>query len=145
MTGLRGDGHFIVENYLMYYPMKAVGIRMESFSSAGLTTARWLFDGLFPFACLIVFSLVTRPSAPELAPAFYARMKTPVAPTPEADHVEVEKNEANPERVEHLKIFPNSNWEFGKWTKADYLGFFGCCGIVFVILGILWLVLHIGT
>jgi hypothetical protein len=142
---VRGEGHFIVENYILYYPLKAVGVRMERFGSAELTTARWLFDGLFPFLCLIVLSLLTPATAPERAPAFYAKMKTPVAPTAEQDHEEIEKNHANPRRFDHLKLFPNTNWEFAKWTKQDYLGFFGCYGVVVAILGVLWLVLHIGT
>jgi hypothetical protein len=71
-------------------------------------------------------------------------MKTPVAPTPELDREEVEKNAADPARVEHLKLFPGTNWEFAKWTREDFLGFFGCYLLVVVILGILWLVLHLG-
>jgi len=137
---MTGGGRFLVENYVVNMVVPA-----KNFSAPQLSCARWLFDGLFPFVCLIGISLVTKRSAPERAPAFYARMKTPVAATPEMDHVEVETNEAHPENVEHLKLFPGSDWEFAKWTKEDYLGFFGCYALVVVILGILWGVLHIGA
>ena len=91
--GVQGDGHFIVENLVLYYPLRAVGVNMQNFSSAGLTTVvLWLFAGLFPFCSLIFFSLATPASAPERAAAFYVKMKTPVAPTPELDHEEIERN-----------------------------------------------------
>jgi Na+/proline symporter len=142
--GREGTGRFVVENAILYYPLRIVGLDMKNFSKADLTTSRWLFDGLFPFFILILVSLATPPTAPERAPAFYAKQKTPVAPTPELDHEEIEKNKENPSRWEHTKLFPNSNWEFGKWTREDFLGFFGCYALVLVILGILWFVLHVG-
>ncbi len=136
---------FIAENYLIYLVLKPVGVDTRFWTPAQIDTARYLFDGLFPFLSLIVLSLVTPRSAPELAPVFYAKMKTPVASTPELDQVEIEKNHSNPTRWDSQKLLPGTNWEFAKWTRGDFLGFFGCCGIVFVILGILWLVLHIGA
>lgn len=143
--GYAGNGHFLVENFVLYYPLKAVGIDMRNCSFADLTTARWLFDAIFPFVSLMFFSFLTKPTALERAPAFYARMKTPVAATPELDQEEVEKSRADPARFDGTKLLPGTNWEFCKWTRQDYLGFFGCCGVVFVILGLLWLVLHIGA
>lgn len=142
--GREGTGHFVVENFVLYYPLRLIGVNMENFSRADLFATRWAFAGLFPFFSLIVLSLLTPRSAPERAPAFYAKMKTPVAPTPELDHEEVEKSSANPTRWDHTKLFPGTNWEFAKWTREDFLGFFGCYAVVLVILFILWLVLHIG-
>ena len=71
-------------------------------------------------------------------------MKTPVAPTPETDEMELVKSYANPNRFNHLKLFPNSNWEFCKWTKIDTIGFLLCWVAVAFILAFLWLVLNIG-
>jgi solute:Na+ symporter, SSS family len=135
---------FIAENYLVYRALLAVGIDMRYWSAAQINTARYLFDGLFPFVCLIGFSLLTKPSAPQLAAPFYAKMKTPVDLTPEQDQERVQQNQADPWRVEHLKLLPGSNWEFAKWTRQDFLGFFGCCAIALAILGVLYLVLHLG-
>ena len=140
-----GLGHFNVENAILYYPLKAVGLDMVNFSAADLNCSRWLFDSFFPFVCLIFFSLLTRPTTPQRAPVFYAKMKTPVAPTPELDLVEMEKNAADPTRFDHLKLFPGTNWEFAKWTKNDFLGFFGCWAVVGAILLFLFVVLHLGT
>jgi solute:Na+ symporter, SSS family len=144
-TGYEGTGHFIIENAILYYPMKAVGLDMANFSKAGLTCARWLFDSFFPFVCLIIFSLLTKPATPERAPVFYAKFKTPVAPTPELDQAEIDKNAADPTRWDHTKLFPGTQWEFTKWTRNDFLGFFGCWGIVGAILVFLWFILHVGT
>ncbi len=140
-----GLNHFVVENAILYYPLKAVGLDMGRFSKADLTCSRWLFDAFFPFVCLIFFSLLTRPTTPERAPTFYAKFKTPVAPTPELDVAEIEKNTADPARWDHQKLLPGTNWEFAKWTKNDFLGFFGCWAIVGAILVFLWVVLHLGT
>ena len=93
-------------------------------------TARWLFDALFPFVLLIAFSLVTPRTDPDRAARFYAKMKTPVAPTPEADRAEVELSYRRPDRFAHLKLFPRTDWEFTKWTRHDVIGFFGCWAVV---------------
>jgi Na+/proline symporter len=143
--GREGLGHFTVETAVLYYPLRAVGLKMEHFSKAQLVTARWSFDAIFPFVCLIVLSWLTRPSAPERAAIFYARQKTPVGATPEIDSEEVEKSYKDPNRFDDRKLFPRSNWEFCKWTRQDYVGFFGCYGIVVAIVALLWLVLHIGS
>lgn len=135
---------FIAENYLVYRALLPVSIDMRHWSAAQIDTARYLFDGLFPFLSLILLSLLTKPSAAHLAAPFYAKMKTPVASTPELDHEAVLQNQADPSRVEHLQLLPGTDWEFAKWTRQDYFGFFGCCAIVLVILGVLYLVLHLG-
>ena len=51
-----GLGRFFTENYLLH----AVGVPIQRFTPAGVVTARWMFDALFPFVCLILFSLATR-------------------------------------------------------------------------------------
>ena len=135
---------FQAETYISYQAFRLLGVDMTRWSAAQIDTARYLFDGLFPFLCLISISLVTRPSALNLASPFYAKMKTPVAPTPEQDQEVVRQNQADPSRVEHLKLFPGTNLEFAKWTRQDFLGFFGCWAIVLAILGVLYLVLHVG-
>ena len=100
---------------------------------------------LFPFVMLIVFSLLFKPRHSDLAERFYAKMKTPVGRTPEDDAKTVALNQAEPQRVGYLKLFPRSNWEFTKWTRQDFLGFFGCWGVVGVILLILVTLLRAGS
>jgi hypothetical protein len=138
---LEGVGRFHTEIYVL----NLVGLPVQRFSPANLVTARWLFAGLFPFAMLILFSLVTRPADPERVQRFYAKMKTPVQADPEQDKREIELSLANPTRFDHHKLFPRSNWEFGKWNRQDALGFLACWGIVVVILSLLVGLLKIGA
>lgn len=76
---------------------------------------------------------------------FYARLKTPVHADPAIDANEVALSDVNPKRFDHLKLFPRSQWEFARWDRADYLGFFGCWAGVGLILMFLWGLLQIGA
>ena len=138
---LEGIGRFNVEAYAMHL----LGVPVRRFTGAGLLATRWLFDGVFPFVVLFLFSLVTPRSAPHRADGFYAKLKTPVAPTPETDRAEVEKSCADPRRFDREKLLPGTNWEFTKWTRKDFAGFFGCWAIVGLILMFLYAVLHAGA
>jgi Na+/proline symporter len=75
---------------------------------------------------------------------FYVKMKTPVAPDRVADEHELAESFANPNRFDHLKLFPRSNWEFTKWSRSDVLGFLGCWAGVLAVLAVLWLALAVG-
>jgi SSS family solute:Na+ symporter len=118
---------------------------VRQFTAAAMTTSRWAFDGAFPFVLLIFVSLMTKPDELERADRFFAKMRTPVAPTPELDKQEVELSYNMPHRFDDRKIFPRSNWQFARWAWSDVLGFFGCWMIVCAILAVLWGVLHIGS
>jgi hypothetical protein len=72
-------------------------------------------------------------------------MKTPVAPTPEDDRREVELSYAHPHRFDDRKLLPGTNWEFTRWSAADYMGFGGCWAVVGLILLLLWGVLRVGS
>jgi hypothetical protein len=76
---------------------------------------------------------------------FFAKLKTPVAPTPEEDEREVTLSYEKPHRFDHRKLFPGSTWEFNKWRPIDYVGFLGCWGIVGLVIGFLWVVLNVGA
>jgi len=136
-----GIGRFNVEAYSLHL----LGAPVQHFSPAGLLTSRWLFDGVFPFVLLIAFSLITPASDRARAERFYAKMKTPVAPTPEEDRREVELSHANPNRFDHLKLLPSTQWEMAKWTRKDFAGFFGCWCVVGLILVFLWALLKAGS
>jgi len=138
---LEGIGRFNVENYTL----SLLGIPVRHFTPALMTTARWAFDGLFPFVLLIVLSLFT--PARELARSdrFFAKMRTPIAPTPELDRQEVQLSLSDPHRFDYKKILPRSSWQFTRWSLNDCLGFFGCWSIVIAILLLLWGVLQLGS
>jgi SSS family solute:Na+ symporter len=138
---LEGIGRFNVETFSLHL----IGVPVGKFSPAGILATRWLFDGLFPFVMLIVFSLFFKPRHSDLAERFYAKMKTPVGKTPEEDANAVAANQADPRRLDHLKLLPHSNWEFTKWSRQDALGFLGCWGVVGVILLVLVTILRAGS
>ena len=76
---------------------------------------------------------------------YFAKFKTPIAATPELDEEELVKTFRDPTRFDHLKMFPDTNWEFTKWTRGDVIGFTACwAGVVFVV-SVLWLVLNVGV
>lgn len=125
-----GKGLFRTEVYLL----KVLGLDVAGFNSAQLLTTRYLVDAMLPLTLIFLVSLLTRPTEPERVARFYARMKTPVAATPEEDTAVVAASYANPTRFDHLKLFPHSNWELTKWNRMDALGFLACCALVGVII-----------
>lgn len=122
-----------------------VGIDLASFTKAGLSTASFIFDIIFPFAVLFLVSLVTRRNDEKVLRDFYARVHTPAYADPEQDRVEVAKKIADPQLVEADKIFPGTDWEFWKPTKKDIIGFLLCWLGVFAIIGLYFLVMNIGA
>ena len=137
---MEGIGRFNVEVYLT----GLMGVPVERFTSAALTTTRWLFDGILPFILLILLSLLTKRGDAGLADMFYAKLKTPVQPTPEEDAAAVAHSIANPNLVLQKKLFPKSSWEFGKWDRSDTLGFAACWAVVILVVAVLWGILNIG-
>lgn len=111
-----------------------LGFDLPSFSKAGLATASFLVDIIFPFLILFIVSLLTKPNSKTALQEFYARINTPAVADPLIDRREVEKKIANPELVEQNKLFPHTNWEFWKPTREDIWGFVLCwVGVAFII------------
>jgi hypothetical protein len=105
-------------------------------SSTQRLTAQFFFDGIFPFAVLIIVSLLTRPTDPGRVAQFYGKMKTPVGDTPELEAATMGETRRNPTRFDHTKLFPRSNWEFCKWDRVDTIGFLACSALSAAIVGI---------
>jgi Na+/proline symporter len=122
---LEGKGRFNFECWALSW----VGLDPARLTPAGRETAQFLFDGFFPFFVLLVVSLFTRPPEKERIDQFFGKMKTPVGATPELEAVAVAETRRLPHRFDHLKLFPQSAWEFTKWDRVDTVGFFGCCGV----------------
>lgn len=137
----QGRGLFRAEIYLLH----TIGCDVAAFTPAQLMAGRYLVDGLFPILVLIVVSLLTRRTDAQRVARFYARLKTPVAPTLEDDAREVEKSYAEPTRFDHQKLFPRTDWEFTKWNREDWLGFLACCGLVGLVLVVFKAVLVLGS
>jgi hypothetical protein len=136
-----GHGRF----HLELWTLRLVGVDVASFSLSERNAARFIYDGLFPFAVLILVSLVTRPPARERIDRFFGKMKTPVGATPELEAAAVEETMRNPRRFDHHKLFPKSSWEMTKWDKVDTIGFVACLGVSFAILAAFWTLLRLAS
>ena len=125
-----GTGLFRTEVFLL----KVLGVDVAGFNSAQLLTTRYLVDALIPISLIFGVSLLTRRTEPDRVARFYARMKTPVASTPDLDTAAVAASYAHPTRFDHHKLFPKTDWEFTKWNRMDAGGFAVCCALVGVVI-----------
>jgi len=138
---LEGIGRFHIENFIL----DRLGVPVHRFTPAGLMTSRFAFDVVVPFLILFVVSWLTPRTERWRTERFYARMQTPVAPTPEEDEAEVERSYADPRRFEGRRLFKNSNWEFYKPNRQDVVGFIACCAVAAFILGFFFWLLGVGA
>jgi len=134
-----GTGRFHAEIWVLSW----LGIDFAGWSKAQLSAARFFFDALFPFLFLFLLSLVTKPVAKPDLDRFFAKMHTPIQPTPEAEAKALADAYADPDKFRARKIWPRSNWEIMKPGWKDVLGFGGSWLLVGVILFLLWLMVHI--
>ncbi len=129
-----GRGRFHAELWVLH----TLGFDLRTWTKPQLVAARFYFDALVPFLLLFVISWVTRPVPKHILDRFFARVHTPVQPTPDAESAAIALAVAHPERFEADKVFPGTQWEIMKPARTDYFGFFGTWGLVGVILLALW-------
>ena len=77
---------------------------------------------IFPFLVLIIISLCTKPQNKATLDRFYVKMKTPANADRAIDAKEMELSYQNPDRFDHCKMFPGTDWEFEKFDKTDLKG-----------------------
>ena len=139
---LEGRGRFNFECYALSW----AGLNPATLTPSGRETAQFLFDGFFPFAMLILVSLLTRPPELQRIDQFYGRMKTPVGATPEFEAAAIAETQRDPHRFDHTKLFgANSAWEFAKWDRVDAVGFAACCAVSGGIVGLFVLLLKLAS
>ncbi len=119
------------------------GFDLTHLKKAQLVAMRFFFDALFPFLLLFLLSLITKPISKISLDNFFAKMHTPVQPTPEEDEAALVKARANFAQFEKEKMFPKSNWEFRKWKRLDYIGFFGSWALVGCVILFLWFIVSV--
>jgi len=134
-----GIGRFHAELWVLSW----FGVDFSGFSKAQLSAVRFGFDALFPFVLLFLLSFVTRPVPKPDLDRFFARVHTPVQPTPEAEERALRHAVEHYEEIERRKLRPGSNWEIMKPQLIDVLGFTGCWALVGVIIVLLWLMVNI--
>ncbi|HPW17621.1 MAG TPA: sodium:solute symporter family protein [Candidatus Aminicenantes bacterium] len=136
-----GIGRFHAELWILGW----CGVDFTGFSKAQLSAVRFGFDALFPFVLLFLLSAVTRPVPKADLDRFFARVHTPVQPTPEEEERALRRAVERYEEIESRKLKAGSNWEIMKPRLVDVLGFAGCWALVGVVVLLLWLVVKWGT
>lgn len=129
-----GDDHFSVGAWLLdlWLPGSA------AHGGGAKLAAQFFFDALFPFAVLILVSLVTAPPPEATVDYFFGKLKTPVAADRALDAAAVAETRRHPRRFESARLFPNSAWEFTRWDRVDAIGFAICCGLSAAIILMFW-------
>jgi SSS family solute:Na+ symporter len=139
-TKLIGRGNFKLD-FLMY---QLVGVDLQHMSNAMLSTLELPPKIITPFLVMILVSLFTPKCEKEGLDRYYSKMKTPVIPDPEKDHLELENAYKRIDELEQTKMFPGSSWEMQKPRVSDVVGFIICVAVCFAIIGVAVLVASIG-
>jgi SSS family solute:Na+ symporter len=129
-----GRGRFHAELWVM----RAAGVDFTHWSKPQLVAARFFFDALFPFVLLFAVSWMTPPVPRDALDRFFAKLHTPVQPTPEAEDAALTASYADPHRFDRDKLFPGTQWEILRPARSDYVGFFGTWALVGVVILLLW-------
>jgi SSS family solute:Na+ symporter len=129
-----GRGRFHAELWVMSW----FGVDFTNWSKPQLVAARFYFDAIFPFIALVLLSWVTRPEPRAALDRFFARVHTPVQPTPEAEEAALDAAYAAPRQFDADKVFRGENWEILKPARSDYIGFFGTWALVGIVILLLW-------
>ncbi|MEM7233311.1 MAG: sodium:solute symporter family protein [Planctomycetota bacterium] len=140
-TKLRGFGDFRLD-FLLY---TLVGIDLTSQSDSLLRTMELPPKIVLPFLVLVLFSFVTRQGSKESLDRYYAKMKTPVDPDPEADRKKLARALDDPEALEKKKLFPGTSLEIQRPTRTDVVGFVISVIVCFVVIGLALGVASIGA
>lgn len=136
-----GSGTLSLELVLL----EKMGFNLRTNQYAMNETIRILIRTIVPFLILIIVALRTKPDQEKEIDLFFVKMKTPVETDPAKDIEEMKLSYADPHRFDHCKLFPNSNWEFDKWTKVDTIGFIISSIAAVGIIMFLMLLLSIGS
>lgn len=136
-----GQGAFRTQVYLL----SLLGIDFTKMTKPQVLTASFVFDIIFPFVVLFAVGLVTKRNSEKVLREFYAAIHTPAVNDHEEDARRVQAAIDDPAIVEADKLFPNTDWEFWKPTKADIYGFIICWLIIGVIIWLYSTIMKIGA
>ncbi len=125
--------------------LSALGWDLSKNSYSLNETLFMLLRIIVPFGILMLTALLTKPDNPDRLNRFFVKTKTKVNPDHDLDAIEVAKSFADPHRFDHLKLFPGSNWEFRRWDRDDWYGFFLTVAASVGCVVLLWLMVTIGS
>lgn len=136
-----GKGYLKVE----LIALDSLGWDLSNNSYSLNETLTFLFRIIFPFVILMLVAIFTKPQDRDLLDQFYGKMLTPVVGSHEDDQREMELTCTNPNRFNHVKIFPGSNWEFRKWNLVDWVGILVSCIAVMSVVALLIFIVNLGS
>lgn len=143
-TAMRGEGNFKL-NLAFFLPL---GVDIAGQSKANRNALELVPKIIMPFLVMIVASFITSAlgagNSKEALDRYYAKMKTRVLPDPEADQAKLEAVYAGEQPADRVKLFPNSQLEFQKPTKADVIGFVVSVLTCFAIIGLAFWIAGLG-
>jgi len=140
-TEFQGEGSLKL-NLLFYKPL---GIDLAKQSTSSLNALELVPKIVMPFLVMIIASLFTTRNSDEALDRYYAKMKTPVDPDPEADARKLEAAYADPSTCERVKLLKNSSLEFQKPTTEDIVGFVISVAVCFGIIGVAFWMASLGS
>ncbi len=121
-----------------------LGADLSKMSYAMNETLRLLSRIILPFLVMIVVSYFSKEDNKEALDRFFVKMKTKVKADRAADQQQLQLSYDNPHRFDHLKMFPNTKWEFCQWDREDIVGFSVSFVIAFAIIGFLYVLVNLG-
>ena len=128
-------------NLVLYKPF----LDMQTMSASSLNALELVPKIVMPFLVMIGLSFFTPRNSEEALDRYYAKMKTPVVPDPDADAKNLIERLADKEFLKSRKLFPDSDLEIQRPTFADIFGFVACFLTCFAIIGIAMWIATIGT
>lgn len=137
----KGEGMLKADMLLLYY----LGTPLEKLSFPMLETLRYVTQFLLSFGTFIIVALLTKPQSKDDLDQFYGRLRTPSYADHAKDAQEMAKTITDPNRFNHVKLFPDSSWEFNKWAKFDLSGVVKILGWVILIYILLFAIVRIGS
>jgi Na+/proline symporter len=121
-----------------------LGFRLERRPYAVSQTIAMLVPLFISFLALFVTALLTPADPAAVSGQFFLKMRTKVrglGPKVDAEDLRIAMND--PECTKKLLLFPNTQWEFYRWNRQDSLGFLFAIGVVLLVLGLLFAVVHL--
>jgi solute:Na+ symporter, SSS family len=142
------NDHGILEARGYFYPELIVaqwlGFDLVHQPYAVSQTVVLLVPFAFSFLLVVLVALMTPGDRDEITTKFFLKMRTKVRGLGAAvDAEDVANAIRNPEQTKKLLLFPDTEWEFYRWNKQDFWGFVFSIGVVFVVLGLLYVVVNV--
>ena len=135
-----GTGMFRAELYLL----SRLGVDLASNHPSTNSSLVLIFRLLFPFAAIFLVGMLTKPDPQDALDQWYGKLLTPVEPDAEADARAIAQTKADPNRQNHLKLWPESSWQIRRWTREDWFGFAISIPAMIGSIGLFWLFVRIG-